>query len=204
MVYGGEATGWLVMVFFGLSGAVSVTRLLSKNNYLVGCPGRIHRSSATALALDRAQQRQVAEGGRRKEDRHRLDGDERGAKRDAGKSVFLPDFARGCKESGGGGGDDQQLDDPEEGDSTNLEHLGADGHQLQRPLGTVERGGQRVCRLTPQQQATPEQGLPDLHSRTTRRLCEVASSARLRFVLFSIRPPGLSASSGVPNLEVTT
>ena len=38
MVSSGEATGWLVLVFFGLCGVVSMTMLFSKNNYLVLAP----------------------------------------------------------------------------------------------------------------------------------------------------------------------
>ena len=38
MVSSGEATGWLVLSFFGLCGVVSMTMLFSKNNYLVLAP----------------------------------------------------------------------------------------------------------------------------------------------------------------------
>ena len=101
---------------------------------------------------------------------------------------FPPDKVRRRDQRGRRGRNDHQLEGPEEGYSAHLEQAGADRHRLDGAASAVHRRGQGVGRLTPEQQATPEQGLPEFHEVTTREAVRLASV--------------LSNSARVPNSEV--
>src|SRR5207249_9079887 len=149
--------------------------------------GQRHHAAARPYAgvLVMVQWRYAAERRACEADRHHLDVDQRKAEGDARQAVLIfMDLAGGGDQSRRGAGDDQNLEAPEQSHAADLEQPSADGHRLDGTLCSVDRGRQRVGRLAPQQQATPEQGLPDLHDGKTRRPFGLASGSRLRFANF--------------------